>query len=135
MKTPSQDSAPAIRDLRRWPGLHGVLPGSSAPPEIPAGWLGLVSLTRTPEESSLIGPWTGGGLGPYRAFSVVGPLDPGLVGILAGLLEPLRSARIPVLAVSTHDTDWLLVEQDRAAEAESAWSSAGFSVVDGVVES
>jgi hypothetical protein len=83
----------------------------------------------------LIGPWTGGGLGPYRAFSVVGPLDPGLVGILAGLLEPLRSARIPVLAVSTHDTDWLLVEQDRAAEAESAWSSAGFSVVDGVVES
>ncbi len=83
----------------------------------------------------MIGPWTGVGLGPYRAFSVVGPLDPGLVGVLAGLLEPLRRARIPVLAVSTHDTDWLFVEDGREAEAERAWREAGFRIVDGVAGS
>jgi hypothetical protein len=135
MKTPSQGSTPSIRDLRRWSGLHGVLPGSSVLPKIPAGWLGLVSQTRTPEESSVIGPWTGGGFGPYRAFSVVGPLDPGLVGILAGLLEPLKRAGIPVLAVSTHDTDWVLVAADRAAETERVWAAAGFRVSDGVARS
>jgi hypothetical protein len=131
MKTPSTDSTASVRTLRCWTGLHGVERGASAEPDIPSGWLGLVSVTRTPEEISAIGPWTGRGLGPYRAWSVVGPLDPGLVGILAGLLEPLRSAAIPVLAASTHDTDWILVAEDQAADAEQAWVSAGFLIADG----
>jgi hypothetical protein len=135
MKSFSTDSSASIRSLRRWTGLHGVVRGAIGEPDIPAGWLGLASVTRTPEETSVIGPWTGHGLGPYRAWSVVGPLDPGLVGILAGLLDPMRSAAIPVLAVSTHDTDWLLVEEGRAADAEQAWCDAGFRIVDGVVRS
>ncbi|MFM1833173.1 MAG: hypothetical protein RLZZ461_1489 [Planctomycetota bacterium] len=131
MKSSSTDSSASIRSLRRWTGLHGVVRGVCGEPDIPAGWLGLVSVTRTPEEISVIGPWTGRGLGPYRAWSVVGPLDPGLVGILAGLLEPLRAAAIPVLAVSTHDTDWILVADDLALDAEQAWVSAGFLIADG----
>ena len=131
MKSSSTDSSASIRSLRRWTGLNGVVRGASGEPDIPAGWLGLASVTRTPEETSVIGPWTGRGLGPYRVWSVVGPLDPGLVGILAGLLEPLRSAEIPVLAVSTHDTDWILVAEDRATDAEQAWVSAGFLIADG----
>ena len=59
-----------------------------------------------------------------------GPLDSSLVGVLAFHLEPLRAAGIPVLAVSTHDTDWLLVEVDRADEAEAAWREAGIVLED-----
>jgi hypothetical protein len=40
-----------------------------------------------------------------------------------------------VLAVSTHDTDWLLVGADRAAEAERVWVAAGFRISDGVARS
>ena len=79
----------------------------------------------------MIGPWTGEGLGPYRAWSVPGPLAPDLVGVLAGFLEPLQAAGISVLAVSTHDTDWLLVEEGRAEAAEAAWVARGIDIRDG----
>lgn len=121
------------RRLFRWSGLHGVRSDVLESPEAPADWHGLISVSRTPEESSVIGPWTGDGLGPYRAWSVPGPLAPDLVGVLAGFLEPLRAAGISVLAVSTHDTDWLLVEEGRADAAEAAWIATGVEVVDGIV--
>lgn len=78
----------------------------------------------------MIGPWAGEGMGPYLAWSVPGPLAPTLVGVLAGFLDPLRAASIPVLAVSTHDTDWLLVEESRAEAAEAAWTAAGIRIED-----
>ena len=121
--------------LLRWSGLHGVRSDVEDRPEVPEGWQGLISISRTPEESSVIGPWTGEGLGPYRAWSVPGPLAPDLVGVLAGLLEPLRTAGIPVLAVSTHDTDWLLVDEGRAEAAEAAWIATGIAIRDGAVAS
>ena len=69
-------------------------------------------------------------MGPYRAWSMPGPLASTLVGVLAFHLEPLRVAGIPVLAVSTHDTDWLLVEVQAAEAAEAAWRSVGIEIVD-----
>ena len=120
--------------LRRWSSLHGVFHGSPpAPP--PEEWMGLHCFARTPEETSTIGPWIEGtdtGMGPYRAWSVPGPLAPNLVGVLAAFLDPLRAAEIPVLAVSTHDTDWLLVDLERSAAAEAAWSEAGISIEDAI---
>ncbi|MBQ72132.1 MAG: amino acid-binding protein [Planctomycetaceae bacterium] len=121
--------------LLRWSGLHGVRSDAVDLPGIPTGWLGLISVSRTPEEASVIGPWTGEGLGPYRAWSVPGPLAPDLVGVLAGFLEPLQAAGISVLAVSTHDTDWLLVEEGRAEAAEAAWVARGIDIRDGTAAS
>ena len=74
-------------------------------------------------------------MGPYRAWSVPGPLAPTLVGVLAGFLDPLREASIPVLAVSTHDTDWLLVDESRATKAEAAWKAAGIRIEDATIAS
>ena len=48
--------------LLRWPGWHGVRSDATDLPAIPAGWLGLISVSRTPEEASVIGPWIGEGL-------------------------------------------------------------------------
>lgn len=86
---------------------------------------GFLSLTRTPEELSIICPEAAvppdvtveGG---FRAISVEGPLDLALTGVLAGLAAPLADAGIPILAVSTYDTDHLLV---RAADLEAALST------------
>ncbi len=71
--------------------------------------------------------------GPFLAFSVEGTLDFSLTGILARLLAPLAEASVPVFALSTFDTDWLLVPADRAPAAVEAWRRSG-RVVRGALE-
>jgi hypothetical protein len=45
----------------------------------------------------------------WRAFSLTGPLDFDLIGILASLCSPLAEAGLSVFVLSTFDTDHLLV--------------------------
>lgn len=66
--------------------------------------------------------------GPFAAFAVKGPLDFSLTGVLARLSAPLAAAGIPLFAVSTFDTDYILVPVARSAAACEAWSSAGIVV-------
>jgi hypothetical protein len=66
--------------------------------------------------------------GPFIAFSVEGTRDFSLTGVLAGLLAPLAEEAIPVFALSTFDTDWLLVPADRAPAAAEAWRRSGRTV-------
>lgn len=66
--------------------------------------------------------------GPFRAVEVAGPLDFTMIGVLHGILEPLVGPRIPVLTVSTYDTDWILVPVDREHDAVAAWRRSGFIV-------
>lgn len=61
----------------------------------------------------------------WACFRVEGTMDFGLVGVLAALTEPLAAAGIPVFAVSTFDTDYLLVKDERAADSRAAWADAG----------
>jgi len=63
--------------------------------------------------------------GPLTAFEIAGPLDFSTVGVLAGLLEPLAKQGISILAMSTFDTDWILVDADRADEAMATWKRDG----------
>ncbi len=55
----------------------------------------------------------------WRCLKVKGPLDFGLTGILASLADPLAKAGISLFAISTFDTDYLLVKHadfDRATQ-------------------
>ena len=93
----------------------------------------LFSVTATATETSLVCGARGvprkvRQQGPFTAFAVEGPLDFALTGVLAGLLVPLAEAQVPVFALSTFDTDWLLVPADRAAAAAEAWRRAGHGV-------
>ena len=93
----------------------------------------LYSVTATPNETSLVCGARGvprkvRQQGPFIAFSVEGTLDFSLTGVLAGLLAPLAEATIPVFALSTFDTDWLLVPADRAPAAAEAWRRSGRTV-------
>lgn len=47
--------------------------------------------------------------GPWRILQVEGPLDFDLTGILSRLTTPLAEAEISIFAVSTYDTDYVLV--------------------------
>ena len=63
--------------------------------------------------------------GPLTAFEIAGPLDFSTVGVLAGLLDPLAKQGISILAMSTYDTDWILVEAEHADEAMAIWKRDG----------
>jgi len=55
----------------------------------------------------------------YRALRVRGPLPLDLVGILAAIADPLAAAGMSIFAISTYDTDYVLVkarELERALE-------------------
>lgn len=66
----------------------------------------------------------------WRAFGVEGPLDFGLVGILAGLAGILARENIPLFAISTYDTDYLLVKSEDLGKAVAALRRAGHEVKD-----
>ncbi len=53
----------------------------------------------------------------WRGFKVDGPLDFSLTGILASLANPLAEAKVSIFAVSTFDTDYLLVKSAQLEEA------------------
>ena len=91
------------------------------------------SLSRSPQETSVVcledvvpsGVLTEG---PFRAVEVAGPLAFDAVGVMAEILTPLVSAGISVLALSTYDTDWILVPQGEITVAEAVWRKAGLII-------
>jgi uncharacterized protein len=66
----------------------------------------------------------------WRALSVRGPLPFHLTGILVSLAAPLAEVGVPIFALSTHDTDWLLVGHDRVGDACAALENAGHRIHD-----
>lgn len=91
------------------------------------------SVTRTPDETSVLcdAHLVPSGVrqeGPFTPFEVAGPLDFELVGVMHELLGPTTSQRIPVLTMSTYETDWIFVPVERADEAATAWRKAGLVV-------
>lgn len=64
----------------------------------------------------------------WRAFRVAGPLDFSLVGILAGLSTALREAGISIFALSTYDTDYILVKEERFSQALGVLEDTGCRV-------
>lgn len=116
-------------------GVAQLEPYASPPPwaYTPGLDAPLTSLTRTADELCVICayealPGSVTAVGPFTAFSIDGPLEHSLIGVLAGLLEPLAAAGISILAESTFDTDWILVPADQADQAAAAWTAAGHLV-------
>src|SRR4051794_9267598 len=104
--------------LRPLPGNYTVwqLPEDAPVPRAVFEADGLVSVTRAPGELSIVCqagvavepgcPHEGG----WSALRVDGPLDFALTGVLASLAGALADAGISVFAISTYDTDVLLVK-------------------------
>lgn len=96
----------------------------------------LVSLTRTPEEVSVVcwadtvPPGTRVE-GPWRALRVAGTLEFDLTGILAGMSGALAAAGVSCFALSTFDTDYLLVRAADLGRAAEALAHAGHAITEG----
>lgn len=106
-------------------------PGADLPPWAVSGTL--LSVTATADETSVVCghanvPRKARHEGPFTAFSVDGPLDLTLTGVLHALLGPLAKGAIPVFTVSTFDTDWILVPADQAERAAERWRDSGHEV-------
>ena len=64
----------------------------------------------------------------WRILMVEGPLDFALIGVLASLTQPLAAARVSVFAISTFDTDYLLVKEHDLVRAKESLALAGHLV-------
>jgi uncharacterized protein len=93
-----------------------------------------VAISRTADEVTIICPEGAVPQGiraekGWRAFVVEAPFElASAVGVLAKLTAPIAAAGIALFAVSTWRTDFILVQQDRLAEAVKALRKAGHRV-------
>lgn len=105
---------------------------------VPSGLLEseFFSITRTPEELSIVAPEEELSQLPAEArieggwtcLKVEGPLDLSLTGVLATLSGTLARAGVALFAISTYDTDYLLIKNGNLDSAISALSKAGHTV-------
>ena len=64
----------------------------------------------------------------WRAMRIVGQLDFSLTGILSGIAAVLADAKVGIFAVSTYDTDYILVKQENLDRAVEALKRAGYGI-------
>jgi uncharacterized protein len=106
-------------------------PDAAAPPV--DGRHRFVCVTRTDDEVSVVAPEevtlegfqrTDG----WRCLKIAGPLAFGEIGILADLSAHLAAAGVSIVAISTFDTDYLLVSDSALARSVAALEAAGHRI-------
>lgn len=95
------------------------------------GWS---SITLTPAELSIVCeesavPDKIKQQGGWRRIELAGPFDFALTGILASILNPLAAAGVPIFAISTFDTDWILIPGEHLEKAKRALAAAGHNEI------
>ena len=66
----------------------------------------------------------------WRGFRIQGVLDFSLIGILSKLSGILAENRIGIFAVSTYNTDYILVKKENFDRAVEVLSDAGYTILD-----
>src|SRR5246127_4639247 len=88
------------------------------------------SITRTPEELSIVCPAKNPPAeidSPHHwmCLKLEGPFPFSQTGVLLSFIEPLSSKGIPIFAISTYDTDYVLVQEEWAGAALTELQNAG----------
>ncbi|MBA2457484.1 MAG: ACT domain-containing protein [Gemmatimonadales bacterium] len=109
------------------------LPAGAALPAWTAAASSFLTVSRTPEELSITADQHVIPDGvrcerDYRPIRVRGTLPTNLVGILVAIAEPLAAASISIFAISTYDTDYVLVKARDLDRAIAALEGAGHQV-------
>jgi hypothetical protein len=92
------------------------------------------SITRTADELSIVCPLENvpGEHQPqlrWTCLKLEGPFPFSEVGILSSFISPLAGAGIPIYAVSTYDTDYLLVKEQDTTRALQVLKRAGHELI------
>ena len=93
----------------------------------------LFSATRTRDELSIVCPENRIEQSPtemkvergWLALKLEGPFPFSMTGVLASFLQPLAEAQIPIFAISTFDTDYVLIKEENLERALAALRAAG----------
>lgn len=118
------------------PGLYALhrLPPDAPLPPLP-GPPAFTTISRSADELSVLCPSeveldSAQRVDSFVCLRVAGTLDFSLVGVLADLTRCLAQAAVSVFAVSTFDTDYLLVQADQRDAATQALRDAGYTWVE-----
>ena len=65
----------------------------------------------------------------WRGFRIEGVLDFSLTGVLSGLSAVLAEQKIGIFALSTYNTDYILVKEENFGRALEVLSAEGYKVV------
>ena|SRR5579885_1212726 len=95
-----------------------------------------VSVTRTPEELSIVCPYENVPKeerpeSTWTCLKLQGPFAFTETGILGAFLEPLAMAGVGIFAISTYDTDYVLIQQQNIERGLAALQDAGHELVTG----
>lgn len=60
----------------------------------------------------------------WVALKLEGPFPFSMTGVLASFLQPLAEAKIPIFAISTFDTDYVLIKRQNLEQAVVALGAA-----------
>ena len=109
--------------------IHKLSPDLSIPEEILKS--NYYSVTKTDNElsvvcSELIEVKSLQSSKGWKCIKVKGPLDFNLTGILAGIYDILAQANISIFAISTFDTDYILVRSQDLSSARTKLKKAGY---------
>lgn len=65
----------------------------------------------------------------WVALKLEGPFPFSMAGVLASFVQPLAQAQIPIFAISTFDTDYVLIKRENLEQAVATLSEAGHEEV------
>jgi hypothetical protein len=120
-----------ILQFRQLPGLYAVVRQSADAPLPPWAAQGdFTSITRTGDELSIVCPTENlpKEIVPdlrWVCLKLQGPFDFSLTGVLLSFISPLSGNGVPIFAISTFDTDLVLIPQEHAARATELLQQAG----------
>jgi hypothetical protein len=96
-------------------------------------WAGtgeFTSITRTADELSIVCPIENipadvHSPHSWRCLKLEGPFPFTLTGVLLSFIEPLSGNNVPIFAVSTYDTDYVLIPEEFAERAIAVLKESG----------
>jgi uncharacterized protein len=109
--------------FRRLPDVYAIVRlAHDVPVPIWSAQGDFTSITRTPDELSIVCPTDN--LPPdvnspqrWICLKLEGPFPFSQTGVLLSFIEPLSKNGIPIFAISTYDTDYVLIPEEFAAAA------------------
>ncbi|HUA16360.1 MAG TPA: ACT domain-containing protein [Verrucomicrobiae bacterium] len=131
----NDSSSPRRLKYRRLHGVYAVVrlsPKASVPDWPTKGEF--TSITRSADELSIVCPAANLPAdvhSPHRwiCFKLEGPFPFSQTGVLLSFIQPLSSNRIPIFAISTYDTDYVLVQEEFAGLTFDTLQRAGHELL------